>query len=181
MKRISLFFLAVSVCTLLFVGCKKDYKVVTLGVDIEKATSENKLNIDDNRNPVFLQSGEQVNVNGTNYDVIYNNSSHTYEVNVQAEEGVTEYYAAYPTTLFNTIPNTGFTGTENQKIHLSRWQKYEQNNGVQNVKLPSAAVLTDNSHKLKFYNLCSLLEVQWTNTSSQYDYKIIGIEVTVPG
>ena len=34
--------------------------------------------------------------------------------------------------------------------------------------------------KFKFYNLCSLLEVQWTNNST-YDYDIIGIEVTVPG
>lgn len=178
MKRISLFFLAVSVCTLLFVGCKKDYKVVTLGVDIEKATSEYKLNIDDNRNPVFLQSGEQVNVNGTNYNVVYSNGK--YWVDVQAEEDVTEFYGAYPTTLFNTITATGFTGTTNQPIHLSRWQHYEHNNGVQNVKLPAAAVLTDNSKKLKFYNLCSLLEIQWTNeTENAYD--IIGIEVTVPG
>ena len=177
MKKIFLAIVAVSIA--LFVGCKKDTKVVTLGVQIEKATSDYKLNIDADRNPVFLQSGEQVNVNGTNYDVVYSNGK--YWVDVQAEEGVTNFYGAYPTTLFNTISATGFTGTTNQPVHLSRWQQYEQNGGVQNVKLPAAAVLTDDSKKLKFYNLCSLLEIQWTNTSVDYDYDIIGIEVTVPG
>ena len=177
MKKIFLAIVAVSIA--LFVGCKKDTKVVTLGVQIEKATSDYKLNIDADRNPVFLQSGEQVNVNGTNYDVVYSNGK--YWVDVQAEDGETEFYGAYPTTLFNTLSTTGFTGTTNQPVHLSRWQQYEQNGGVQNVKLPAAAVLTDDSKKLKFYNLCSLLEIQWTNTSENYDYDIIGIEVTVPG
>ena len=175
MKKTAFILMSVAAVSMFFAGCKKDSKVTTFGVEVEKAVGDSKIYIDEDHNPVFFQSGEQINVNGTEYDVEYNNPR--YEVAVNDEgEGAT-YYAFYPTTL----NSNGFTGTSNQPVHLSRWQKYVYTtDGKQNIQLPAAAVISDNSKKFKFYNLCSLLEVQWTNNST-YDYDIIGIEVTVPG
>lgn len=174
MKKVSLILLSIAtVGSMMFVGCKKDTQTVTLGVKLESAAADGKLYIDDYRNPVFLDNGEQINVNGQTYSVVKNGSNYNVTVN-----GGNPFYAAYPATL--PVSESGFSGTTDQLVHLSRWQKYECDaNGVQNVKLPAAAVITDNSNQLLFYNLCSLLEIQWTNASDAA-YDIIGIEVTVP-
>jgi len=178
MKKVSLILLSIAtVGSMMFVGCKKDTQTVTLGVKLESAAADGKLYIDGDRNPVFLESGEQINVNGQTYSVVKNGSNYNVTVN-----GGNPFYAAYPATL--PTASTGFSGTSNQPVRLSRWQKYECDaNGIQNVKLPAAAVIDANSsdtNKLLFYNLCSLLEIQWTNASDAA-YDIIGIEVTVPG
>lgn len=175
MKKISLFFLTMAAAsTMFFVGCKKDVKTITFDVEVEPAAATGKVYIDENHNPVFFTSGEQVNVNGTNYDVTHVGS--TYKVDVEDEGEGAVYRAAYPASL-----TTGFTGNSNQPIHLSRWQKYVKVDGLQNIQLPAGAVIDgDGSKKLKFYNFGSLLEVQWKNTSS-VSYDIVGIEVTVPG
>ena len=176
MKKVSLILLSIAtVGSMMFVGCKKDYQTVTLGVKLESANADGKLYIDGNRNPVFLANGEQINVNGRTLNVVKNDNDPNYKVTVDFNG---PYYAAYPATL--PTASTGFAGTTDQPVRLSRWQKYECDaNGVQNVKLPAAAVITGNSNQLLFYNLCSLLEIQWTNTSDAA-YDIIGIEVTVP-
>ena len=175
MKKIPFFLLGIAtIGTMMFAGCKKDSEVVTLGVNLESASSSGKLYIDGNRNPVFLDNGEQINVNGEAVDVVKNGTQ--YSVAVPSADA---YYATYPATLPSSV--NGFSGTTGQHVQLPRVQRYVCDaNGVQNVKLPAAAVLTDNSSRLRFYNLCSLLEVQWTNSSSDA-YDIIGIEVTVPG
>ena len=172
MRKLSIFFLALAAGTMMFTGCKKDHQVVTLGLELENAPAGSKVVIDEDYNPVILD-GDEVNVNGTNYSVNVNGSGQ-YVVDVTAAtDGY--YYAAYPASL-----TTGFTGTTAQPVHLSRWQAYKHNNGVQDVQLPAGAVIAnDGTKKLKFYNLGSLLEIQWTNTSSAA-YEIIGIEVTVP-
>ena len=183
-KRV-LFFMTIAAVSMIFAGCKKDSNVVKFGVEVEKATANSKLYIDDNHNPVFFREGEMINVNGDEYPVVYNDSR--YEVAVAELSGNNPvYYAFYPTSL----NDNAFSGTSDQPVHLSRWQPYvkaqivdEDDNVhyVQNVQLPAAAVINGNTDKkFKFYNLCSLLEVQWTNTSD-YAYDIIGIEVTVPG
>ena len=176
MKKVSLILLSIAtVGSMMFVGCKKDTQTVTLGVKLESAAADGKLYIDGDRNPVFLDNGEQINVNGQTYSVVKNGSNYNVTVN-----GGNPFYAAYPATL--PVSESGFSGTTDQLVHLSRWQKYECDaNGVQNVKLPAAAVITGNSNQLLFYNLCSLLEIQWTNPSRSDAYDIIGIEVTVPG
>lgn len=176
MKKVSLILLSIAtVGSMMFVGCKKDTQTVTLGVKLESANADGKLYIDGDRNPVFLESGEQINVNGRTLNVVKNDNDPNYKVTVDFNG---PYYAAYPATL--PTASTGFAGTTDQPVRLSRWQKYECDaNGVQNVKLPAAAVITGNSNQLLFYNLCSLLEIQWTNNSSDA-YDIIGIEVTVP-
>ena len=176
MKKVSLILLSIAtVGSMMFVGCKKDYQTVTLGVKLESANADGKLYIDGDRNPVFLDNGEQINVNGQTYSVVKNGANYNVTVN-----GGSPFYAAYPATL--PTASTGFSGTTDQPVRLSRWQKYECDaNGVQNVKLPAAAVITGNSNQLLFYNLCSLLEIQWTNPSRSDAYDIIGIEVTVPG
>ena len=182
-KRV-LFFMTIAAVSMIFAGCKKDSNVVKFGVEVEKATANSKLYIDDNHNPVFFREGEMINVNGDEYPVVYNDSR--YEVAVAELSGNNPvYYAFYPTSL----NDDAFIGTSDQPVHLSRWQPYveaqivdDDNNVhyVQNVQLPAAAVINGNTDKkFKFYNLCSLLEVQWTNTSEDA-YDIIGIEVTVP-
>ena len=180
MKKISVFFLTIAAAgTMFFAGCKKDVNTITLGVEVEPAAASGKLYIDANHNPVFFTTGEMVNVNGEEYHVTLDGT--TYKVDVTDEGEGAIYRAAYPTSLFNTISETGFTGNTNQPIHLSRWQKYVEVEGKQNVQLPAGAVINgDGSKKLKFYNFGSLLEIQWTNNSS-VSYDIVGIEVTVPG
>lgn len=181
MRKVSLFIVSMAVASsMLFVGCKKDQQFERLGVSIEKATGDSKLYLDDEYNPVFIQSGESINVNGTAYNVEYGSGQYNVTVNCSRP-----FYAAYPASL-----TSGFTGTSSQSVTLPRWQKYEKvqvgtdedGNPVykQNIKMPAAAAITDrNSTKFYFYNLCSLLEVQWKNTSNKA-YQIIGIEVTVP-
>lgn len=180
MKKISVFFLTIAAAgTMFFAGCKKDVNTVTLGVEVEPAAASGKLYIDANHNPVFFTTGEMVNVNGTEYPVTLDGN--TYRVDVTDEGEGAIYRAAYPTSLFNSISETGFTGNTNQPIHLSRWQKYVKVDGKQNVQLPAGAIINgDGSKKLKFYNFGSLLEIQWKNTSN-VSYDIVGIEVTVPG
>ena len=170
-KFISVLFVA-AICAMVFAGCKKDSEVVTLGVQNEVSTN-GKIFIDDTYNPCFLQSGEQVNVNGTAYDVVYDAGSGSYQVTCESNTDG-NYYAVYPAT--NSC--TGSTCS----IALPHWQEYDCDaDGVQNVKLPAGATITGNSgKKLYFFNLGSLLEVQWKNTSED-SYKITGIEVTVPG
>ena len=180
MKKISVFFLTIAAAgTMFFAGCKKDVNTITLGVEVEPAAATGKLYIDANHNPVFFTTGEMVNVNGTEYPVTLDGT--IYKVDVEDEGEGAIYRAAYPTSLFNTISETGFTGNTNQPIHLSRWQKYVKVDGKQNVQLPAGAIINgDGSKKLKFYNFGSLLEIQWKNTSN-VSYDIVGIEVTVPG
>lgn len=170
-KVISLLFVA-AICAMVFVGCKKDTEVVTLGVQNE-VSYDGKVYIDNSYNPCFLQTGEQVNVNGAPYDVEYDATSGQYKVSCQSNEDG-NYYAVYPAT--NSC--TGSTCT----IALPHYQQYDCDaNGVQNVKLPAGATILGNSGtKLYFFNLGSLLEVQWTNNTT-VDYQVTGIEVTVPG
>lgn len=174
MKKIATIILSVAaVSSMLFVGCKKDKNVVTLGVQVENAAADGKLFIDENHNPVFFDEGESINVNGTEYSVVKDGTSYTVAVETN-DDG--NYYACYPASITD-----GFTGSSSQSITLPRWQSYEWADGRQNVKLPAGAVIEGNSgKKLKFYNFCSLLEVSWNNTSSD-DYDIVGIEVTAPG
>lgn len=181
MKKTSIFFLAFAAAGfMMFTGCKKEYQTVTLGVELESAPNGSKVEIDANHNPVFL-NGDNVNVNGVDYPITV--SSGKYVVDVQS--CTTGYYAAYPASL--VASETGFSGTTNQAVHMRRWQtyKFEERDGVrvQDVQLPSGAYIAanDNGKKLKFYNFCSLLEVEWKNTSTSDAYDIIGIEVTVPG
>lgn len=173
MRKTTIFFLTLAAAgAMMFVGCKKDYQTVTLGVELEGSPANGKVVIDANHNPVILD-GDMVNVNGTEYPVTVSGSKYVVDVNA-ATDGY--YYAAYPASL-----TAGFSGTTAQSVHMSRWQAYKHNNGVQDVQLPAGAVIAnDGSKKLKFYNLGSLLEIQWKNTSS-VAYEIIGIEVTVPG
>ncbi|MBO4600171.1 MAG: hypothetical protein J5641_05485 [Bacteroidales bacterium] len=173
MKKISLFILSFAVVsTLLFSGCKKDSQVVTLGVRLEPSGADSKLVIDTNYYPRF-QAGEMVNVNGENYAISVGNDN-TFSVSVEDADA---YYSVYPTSI---LGEGGCTGAP-CSIKLPHWQVYEHTNGIQNVQLPVAAKITDGSSVLNFYNLCSLLEVQWTNEDEDHAYKITGIEVTVPG
>ena len=182
MKRVSTILSVAAVCLLTFVGCKKDSSIVTFGVRVENAASENKLYIDDDHNPVFFDNGEEIHVNGVNYSVVKQGSQ--YIVTVENNEDG-NYYACYPTSI---VTSAGIHGATAQPLHLSRWQAYTEaivGEGTdqvtkQNVQLPAVASIVDGGSQLKFYNLCSLLEVNWTNSSSDA-YDVIGIEVTVPG
>ena len=122
-KVISLLFVA-AICAMVFVGCKKDTEVVTLGVQNE-VSYNGKVYIDNSYNPCFLQVGEQVNVNGESYDVEYDATSGQYKVSCQSNEDG-NYYAVYPAT--NSC--TGSTCT----IALPHYQQYDCDaSGVQNV------------------------------------------------
>ena len=181
MKKVSIFFLALAAAgSMMFTGCKKEYQTVSLGLELESAPAGSKVEIDTDHNPV-LRDGDYVTINGTSYPVSVD-ATGKYVVEVQS--CTTGYFAAYPASL---ATSTGFSGTTNQAVHMPRWQvyKFEERAGVrvQDVQLPSGAYIAANDYgkKLKFYNFCSLLEVEWKNTSTSDAYDIIGIEVTVPG
>ena len=126
MRKTAIFFLTLAAAgAMMFVGCKKDYQTVTLGVELEGSPANSKVVIDANHNPVILD-GDMVNVNGTEYPVTVNGNR--YEVAVAASDGY--YYAAYPASL-----TAGFSGTTAQSVHMSRLQAYKHNNGVQDSLL----------------------------------------------
>ncbi len=170
MKKVTVLFLA-TIATMIFVGCKKDTQVVKLGVKVERPSYDGKVYL--NGNIPFFEAGDQINVNGTDYPVKIN-GTRTY-VEADADESH-NYYALFPASL-GSCSSTSYT------IHLPHWQEYKTTtvNGeiVQKIDLPVAAKLnTSDGNVLQFYNLCSLLKVEWTNTSTTTDYTITGIDVT---
>lgn len=170
MKKVTVLFLA-TIATMIFVGCKKDTQVVKLGVKVERPLYDGKVYL--NGNIPFFEAGDQINVNGTDYPVIIN-GTRTY-VEADADED-NNYYALFPASL-GSCSSTSYT------IHLPHWQEYKtttvNDQTVQKIDLPVAAKLnTEDGNVLQFYNLCSLLKVVWTNTSTTTDYTITGIDVT---
>ena len=179
---------SIAACMVLFAGCKKEQNdVVTLGTKLEQIGDDTKIYLNDNDVPQFFTSGEAIRVNGGEYTI-----SSDYKVqNVTAVGRGGNYYAIYPAGIVHktdaevegaVVSTTWDAVTAATAIRLPRHQKYVTeavgNVTKQKINLPCGANLAaGGDNVLRFYNLCSLIEVQYINPTTQ-SHTITSIEVT---
>ncbi len=188
MKNSKVIVAALAACMVLFAGCKKESNgVVNLGTKLEPIGANSKIYLNPNDVPQFFTAGEQIKINNaTNPYTITSN----YQVTgVEAVEEGGTYYAMYPASIV-TDDNGVQASTDIKLPHLQTWETQtitvvEDGDEVEVVKqkinLPCAAALAADGDKvLRFRNLCSLIEVQWTNNTGSAQ-TIRSIEVTAEG
>lgn len=156
---------------MMFTGCKKDSEVVRLKAQIERVGGDSKVWLNDNDAPQFFQSGEYVKINDNDpLEIQYSNGTCTL-----SPATANNYYAVYPASIVTDETITGTT----VNVKLPHLQNYVEDATThrQKINLPSGAVSSGTS--LRFYNLCSLIEVQCTIPSDATGtYTISSIEVT---
>lgn len=183
MYRNRLFVAAAAACLFFLAGCQKEQNgVVTLGTKIEKIGGDTKIYLNDNDVPQFFTSGESIRVNGGEYTI-----ESDYKVqDVTAVGRGNYYYAIYPATIVHKTVTDLSTSWDNvtatTAIRLPRYQKYETEAvgsvTKQKINLPCGASLAaGGDNVLRFYNLCSLIEVQYTNPTTE-SHTITSVEVT---
>ncbi len=164
----------------LFAGCKKESNgVVNLGTKLEPIGANSKIYLNPNDVPQFFTQGEQIRINDDSDP--YTITSNYQVTGVEAVEEGGTYYAMYPASIV-TDDNGVQASTTIKLPHLQTWET-ETVDGVvkQKINLPCAAALAANGDKvLRFRNLCSLIEVQWTNPTDNAQ-TIRSIEVTAQG
>jgi len=180
MKNSKVFVAALAACMVLFAGCKKESNgFVNLGTKLEPVGANSKIYLNPNDVPQFFTAGEQIKINN-NADPFNISGSYTVN-NVPAVEDGGIYYAMYPASI--VTGNNGVSASTTIKLsHLQTWQT-ETVDGVvkQKINLPCAAALAGNGDGvLRFRNLCSLIEVEWTNNTGSAQ-TIRSIEVTAEG
>ena len=180
MKNSKVIVAALAACMVLFAGCKKESNgVVNLGTKLEPIGANSKIYLNPNDVPQFFTAGEQIRVN--NDDNPYTiNSDYTVTGVEEIESGT--YYAMYPASIV-TDENGVQASTDIKLPHLQTWEtETVEGSGVkQKINLPCAAALAANGDKvLRFRNLCSLIEVEWTNNTGSTQ-TIRSIEVTAQG
>ena len=187
MKNSKVIVAALAACMVLFAGCKKESNgVVNLGTKLEPIGANSKIYLNPNDVPQFFTAGEQIKINN-NADPYTINSDYTVTGVEEIESGT--YYAMYPAGIV-TDANGVQASTTIKLPHLQTWETQtitvvEDEDEVEVVKqkinLPCAAALAANGDKvLRFRNLCSLIEVEWTNTTGSAQ-TIRSIEVTAQG
>lgn len=180
-----------AVCGMMFTGCKKDTVNgeggITLNATLERVGGpDSKMYIGENDIPHFFASGETVNVNGAECSIVGSGTGDNarYSIPGVAPQTDGKYYAVYPASIVvapeeATRDNTYSVTTDGAvqcSIHFPHVQNYVEEEGKQKLDLPVGAVITDNSRVLRFYNLCSLVEVTY-NPQGQ-TVKLTSIEVT---
>lgn len=180
MKNSKVIVAALAACMVLFAGCKKESNgVVNLGTKLEPIGANSKIYLNPNDVPQFFTDGEQIRVN--NDDNPYTITSSYTVTGVQAVEEGGTYYAMYPASIV-TDDNGVQASTAIKLPHLQTWETKTVGEVVkQKINLPCAAALADNGDGvLRFRNLCSLIEVEWTNNTGSTQ-TIRSIEVTAQG
>ena len=175
-----------AVCGMMFTGCKKDSMGreggITLGATIEQVGGpDSKIYLGTNDIPHFFASGENVNINGENYEIV--GSETKYSITDVTEQTDGKYYAFYPASMLvlggnPTRENTYTVGTDgsvNCNVFFPHVQHYVEQDGHQKLDLPVGAVINGSGNVLRFYNLCSLVEVTYSPNGS---VKLTSIEVT---
>ena len=195
-KQIYSIIAVVALCGMLFTGCKKDPMEreggITLNATLERVGGpDSKIYIGANDIPRFFASGDTVNVNGEEYSIV--GSSDRYAIPHVTEQEDGKYYAFYPASMLvlnenPTRENTytvGDDGSVSCTVKFPRVQHYVEQDDHQKLNLPVGAILvpapavTDDEEEskdgniLRFYNLCSLIEVQYGGTNT-----VSSIEVT---
>ena len=180
MKNSKVIVAALAACMVLFAGCKKEANgVVNLGTKLEPIGANSKIYLNPNDVPQFFTDGEQIRVN--NDDNPYTITSSYTVTGVQAVEEGGTYYAMYPASIV-TDENGVQASTAIKLPHLQTWQTETVGDVVkQKINLPCAAALAASGDSvLRFRNLCSLIEVEWTNNTGSAQ-TIRSIEVTAQG
>ncbi len=179
MKNSKVIVAALAACMVLFAGCKKESNgVVNLGTKLEPIGANSKIYLNPNDVPQFFTQGEQIRINDDS-DPYTINSDYTVTGVEEIESGT--YYAMYPAGIV-TDENGVQASTAIKLPHLQTWET-ETVDGVvkQKINLPCAAALAASGDKvLRFRNLCSLIEVEWENTTGSAQ-TIRSIEVTAQG
>lgn len=179
MKNSKVIVAALAACMVLFAGCKKESNgVVNLGTKLEPIGANSKIYLNPNDVPQFFTAGEQIRINDDS-DPYTINSDYTVTGVQEIESGT--YYAMYPASIV-TDENGVQASTAIKLPHLQTWET-ETVDGVvkQKINLPCAAALAASGDKvLRFRNLCSLIEVEWENTTGSAQ-TIRSIEVTAQG
>lgn len=180
-KIISIFALA-AVCATVFTGCKKEHNAngtVTLGVNLEQVGGPNsKIFLNTGDKPQFFTTGELVKVNGEVCQINVNEDNE-YLV-TPTEDASHQYYAIYPASMAGDITPSEDGSSFTCSLNFPATQNYVVQNGHQKLDLPVGAVINgeDDGNELHFYNLCSLVEVKYTNPSTTDAIRISSIEVT---
>ena len=179
MKNSKVIVAALAACMVLFAGCKKESNgVVNLGTKLEPIGANSKIYLNPNDVRQFFTAGEQIRINDDS-DPYTINSDYTVTGVQEIESGT--YYAMYPASIV-TDENGVQASTAIKLPHLQTWET-ETVDGVvkQKINLPCAAALAASGDKvLRFRNLCSLIEVEWENTTGSAQ-TIRSIEVTAQG
>lgn len=177
MKNSKVIVAALAACMVLFAGCKKESNgFVNLGTKLEPVGANSKIYLNPNDVPQFFTAGEQIKINN-NADPFNISGSYTVKDVPAVEDGGT-YYAMYPASI--VTGNNGVSATTTIKLpHLQTWETKAVGSVVkQKINLPCAAALAGNGDGvLRFRNLCSLIEVEWTNPTDNAQ-TIRSIEVT---
>jgi len=168
-----------AVCAVIFTGCKKDQEAgetITLGVNLEQVGGPNSKIFMNGDIPEFFTTGEVVNVNGEQCTIAVNNGAYQVEP-TRAENGI--YYAFYPAS---TMSGDFATSGENVtcSVTFPHLQNYivDATSNEQKLNLPVGARIDGSGTILNFYNLCSLVEVNYTPTNA---HTLQSIEVSAEG
>lgn len=163
MKKISFnIFVFAAALMLMTTGCKKDSGIVTLSLQTEKYTSQEKTHIETANGVSYTcwDNGDQIKINGTTTEVSGSSVSVT-----QAEN----YYAVYPASCVN-----GDAVTASTSITLPAVYEYTVSSGHQVLGAPMAAkaVEGESGQILFFKNLCTLLKIHVTNNVTVHNINI---------
>lgn len=172
MKNSKLIIAALSVCMFVFAGCQKEHNgVVSFKTELERVGANSKIFMNDNHIPQFFSSGESVMINNASYEISAGRLTDVAAVTAGY------YYAVYPASI---VTADAVTASTTIKLpHLQTWYTTTVGSTTrQKINLPCAAKLAYNGGKvLRFYNLCSLIEVEWTNHTGSAQI-IRSVEVT---
>ncbi len=153
----------------MMVGCQKEQDGVSLKAVI---SNESKAYIGTNNYP-FWESDDEVNINGRVYPLDDINGTYAIIHNVQSE---VPFCAIFPVGIVNEMGTPNATSTT-ARIFLDPHQEYSKIGSVQRLDMPMAALTSGNT--LYFKNLCSVIRVNVTNTTSEsFDVKRISVTVT---
>ena len=170
-KRIISIVTLAAVCASLFTGCKKDQEptdTVTLGVKLENVGGPDSKIYMNGDTPQFFSEGEQVYINGAAYPIQVSNNNYIVRPAVNTNG---TYYALYPASMVSsdaTIDPSEDGNSFSCTVKVPHLQNYVEQDGHQKLNLPVGAVINGSGSGtvLRFYNLCSLVEVTYTKSSS---------------
>ena len=159
-RNISLLILA-AIVTFLMAGCKKD--TTTLKARISPFSNESKVYIYGTSTPRW-ETGDLVNVNGTQCAVSVSTTSSTIEAPTS-----NAYQAVYPNDL--VADNGNQLGSSTVTLNIPRVQAYETTTNGQVVKAPMGAFV--NGSSLQFTNMGALLAIAVKNDKSARNNLVI--------
>ena len=167
-KQYCIITLVAAVMALVASGCQKEKltDTVTLGAVLhESVTSDSKLYID-GYTPCW-HNEDMVFINDDVYPVAaaYGSSARIEDVTSSASG----YHAIFPASIVVLDPSGSYTNliqSTGPSVFLPSHQPYRKAGGYQRVQVPMGANLTSSEGTLEFHNLCSVVRVTVSNSTS---------------